>query len=158
MVKNMLEARRSARGGKKGFTLLELIVVIVILGILALIAIPTFLGVINKSKDATAAETASALDHDATALAAFDQAAGGPTYVQTVLNASAVPAVGSAYVDGSATELASTYTVKYVAAGSSSTVGGTFQVSSPNGGVACLVMSGLQSTSGTVTDGACPTA
>lgn len=36
---------------KRGFTLLELIVVIVILGLLAAIAIPTFMNVITKTKD-----------------------------------------------------------------------------------------------------------
>ena len=38
---------------KKGFTLIELIVVIAILGILALIAIPTFLGMREKANEGT---------------------------------------------------------------------------------------------------------
>jgi prepilin-type N-terminal cleavage/methylation domain-containing protein len=68
-------------------TLLELIVVIVILGILAAIAIPTFLKVIQNSKDASSTETANSLSHDATALAAFagkgavSLAANGNSYV-----------------------------------------------------------------------------
>ena len=38
---------------RKGFTLIELIVVIAILAILAAIAIPTFLGTLNRSKTRT---------------------------------------------------------------------------------------------------------
>jgi len=56
---------------QKGMTLLELIIVIVILGILAALAIPTFAAVVTKSKFASAETTASALDDEALALAAF---------------------------------------------------------------------------------------
>lgn len=66
----------------QAFTLLELIVVIVILGILAGLAIPTFAGVIEKSRDETTLSTLLALDREAQALAAFeDRAATREDYV-----------------------------------------------------------------------------
>ncbi len=50
----LLERFKKARENKKGFTLVELIVVIVILGILAAILVPSFIGYVNKAKDSQA--------------------------------------------------------------------------------------------------------
>ena len=50
----LLERLKKARENKKGFTLVELIVVIVILGILAAILVPSFIGYVNKAKDSQA--------------------------------------------------------------------------------------------------------
>jgi prepilin-type N-terminal cleavage/methylation domain-containing protein len=132
---------------RKAFTLLELIVVIVILGILALIAIPTFLSVITKSKNATAAETASALDHDAMALGAFDQSPANDGYVETILGATGVPAVGAPFVSVTASEVPAA-TVLYEAAGK-------YEVDLGNGGKACLTLSAVEGTSGAIVNGAC---
>ena len=69
---------------RKGFTLLELIVVLVILGILALIAIPTFSSLINSAAGKSALETAGSLARDANANAAINNSA------TTIANVAAV--------------------------------------------------------------------
>ena len=58
---------------RKGFTLLELIVVIVVAGILAGIAIPSFNAVKTKAKESAAVQEAKAFAKEVTALAAFTQ-------------------------------------------------------------------------------------
>lgn len=58
---------------KKGFTLLELIVVVVILALLALLAAPSFVGVINESTSETGLRTAETIARNADALAVFNQ-------------------------------------------------------------------------------------
>lgn len=64
---------------RKGFTLLELIVVLVVLAIIALIAIPTFQTVIGGSSQKSAVNIAQAIARDANAIAAIngDQTTGG---------------------------------------------------------------------------------
>ena len=62
------------RNLRKGFTLLELIVVIVVMGILAAIAIPTFAGVISRANTASANTTAQAFVSEAKAIYSQDNA------------------------------------------------------------------------------------
>ena len=48
---------------KKGFTLIELVVVIVILGILAAIGIPNYLSMLNKAKESVAVANLRQIEH-----------------------------------------------------------------------------------------------
>ncbi|MEG0313796.1 MAG: type II secretion system protein [Erysipelotrichaceae bacterium] len=58
---------------KKGFTLIELIVVIAILGVLALILVPNFMGYLADAKETTATTNAANAYKMATAAAAKGQ-------------------------------------------------------------------------------------
>lgn len=65
---------------KKGFTLIELIVVIAIIGVLAAILVPTMLGYVKKSKLSGATSTASSvLKAVNTALVEMDEEGNMPT-------------------------------------------------------------------------------
>ena len=63
-MKNLLKARKS---GKKGFTLMEMLIVVAIIAILIAIAIPTFGSALTKAK--VAADTANLRAYYAEAMA-----------------------------------------------------------------------------------------
>lgn len=101
--------RASAR---KGFSLLELIVVLVVLGLLAAIAIPTYQALIKRTQDKTAIATAESVARNAIGLAAFDRASvvtdgspdgltayGSTTYLDAASTAAEVEGVTVGVVD-----------------------------------------------------------
>ena len=56
------------RMNKKGFTIVELVIVIAVIAILAAVLIPTFSGVITKAKESAAIQEAAAVWKEAYAL------------------------------------------------------------------------------------------
>ena len=82
---------------KKGFTLIELMIVVAIVGILAAIAIPAYLDNTVKAK---LTEVATAMDALAEAASEYHAAAGFfPNDIGTYANVNAFAAVSKGYVD-----------------------------------------------------------
>lgn len=59
------------RKAKKGFTIIELVIVIAVIGILAAVLIPTFSGVIDKANESAAAQNAKVIYEEASIAAAM---------------------------------------------------------------------------------------
>ncbi|NLO92619.1 MAG: prepilin-type N-terminal cleavage/methylation domain-containing protein [Elusimicrobia bacterium] len=109
----MLNSRKG--NAKKGFTLIELMIVVAIIGILAAVAIPKFAGLINKSKEGS---TKGSLGAIRSALTVYYGDAEGryptdnlasiqPHYLTTLPNAK-VPQLTGAAADSNAVSAAST--------------------------------------------------
>ena len=87
---------------RKGFTLLELIVVIVIVGILSAVAIPTFINTVNKSRIASARSTLESVFTSAKAIAAFKASDPSVTGNPLVTDTELTQALAEAGLSGSA--------------------------------------------------------
>lgn len=99
----MLKVLRS-----RAFTLLELIVAIILLGVLAALAVPTFVHVIERSKDGATKTTLSAIARDAQALHAFDSSSPwSPTQIETAISETSSSALSGLWADGPLVPVAS---------------------------------------------------
>ena len=81
---NKMKYKGVATVHKKGFTMIELVVVIVILGILAAIAIPKFFDLSAKAKQAVCDGHVGAINSALAIRLAQNAASGNPVYPDTV--------------------------------------------------------------------------
>ena len=78
---------------KKGFTIVELVIVIAVIAILAAVMIPTFGGIIERANKSSAEQTAKSLWKEAYAIDLADGVEDGMENVNTAIN----PGQGATY-------------------------------------------------------------
>lgn len=106
MFNNTMKSLKSKKSSKKGFTLMEMLIVVAIIAILVAIAIPTFTSSLNKAKDGADLANARSL------YAAIEIA------VLTDDNSETIPNAGASSITFGDTTYTfnSTPTIKYTAA------------------------------------------
>lgn len=84
MLNNTLKSLKSKNSSKKGFTLMEMLIVVAIIAILVAIAIPTFTTQLNNARIATDKANLRAAESEAVTDYLSDESAGPITYDVTV--------------------------------------------------------------------------
>ena len=84
MLNNTLKSLKSKNSSKKGFTLMEMLIVVAIIAILVAIAIPTFTTQLNNARIATDKANLRAAESEAVTDYLSDESAGSITYDVTV--------------------------------------------------------------------------
>ena len=120
--------KKTVKASKKGFTLVELIVVLVILAVLAAMLVPALVGYVNKAKAEkeyqTAATVYGAAQATVTEMYARDKAtAGGGTITQATTSNYGKQVISLAGVDSKAvTAFSFSYNSKFIITGGSVTI------------------------------------
>ena len=95
------------RNNKKGFTIVELVIVIAVIAILAAVLIPTFTGIITKANQSAVTQTAAALYKEAYALDLADGTLDGND------GATPITSVAGKTVDYTASQSGDTITIDF---------------------------------------------
>ena len=97
---------------KKGFTIVELVIVIAVIAILAAVMIPTFGGIIGKANKSSVEQTAQSLYKQAIALDLADGVQDG--YEGEAVDANKIDSIENKEVEYTVTTANGTTTIKFV--------------------------------------------
>lgn len=95
MLKNTLKSLKGKNSSKKGFTLMEMLIVVAIIAVLIAIAIPTFTSQLNNARIATDKANLRAAESEAVAKYLSDGRTGEVPYDATVTKDSMTVAEGT---------------------------------------------------------------
>ena len=98
------------RNNKKGFTIVELVIVIAVIAILAGVLIPTFAGIVDKANKSAAQQEAAALYKEAYALDLADGVHDGKEGTKVINEVEDKTVAYTVTVSGSTTTISFSYT------------------------------------------------